>query len=261
VAPAGHGIGEVDLSQIEVGIAGAVYDDDELVTMFNSGDVYAAMAQRFFSALPEEDLKLSSREFKFKHPELRDQMKICTLGIIYGLTPHGIAGQLGISNFKASLLQQQFMRMFPALERALDRNARLGEIRGYATTTTGLRRHRANSSVTLSNWERNWMTNHPVQGTAAALFKVAGNRLDRLYKRHGAHLILAVHDSYVFEAPLECLEEVALLTDRVLRESVEEHFPQLRPKTAINIKQPGCWNKDGHADSVDRWIDDPMFRL
>jgi DNA polymerase-1 len=261
VAPAGRGIGEVDLSQIEVGIAAAVYNDDELVTMFNSGDVYAAMAQRFSCGLPEEDLKLSSREFKDKHTELRDQMKICTLGIIYGLTPHGIAGQLGISYFKASLLQQQFMRMFPALERALDRTACVGEMRGYATTSTGLRRYRANNSGTLSNWERNWMTNHPVQGTAAALFKVAGNRLDRLYERHGAHLILAVHDAYVFEAPLESLDEVANLTDRVLRESVEEHFPQLQPRTEINIRHPDCWNKDGHADSIDRWIADPMFTL
>jgi DNA polymerase-1 len=262
VAPAGHGIGEVDLSQIEVGIAGAVYDDNELVKMFNSGDVYSAMAQQFFQdRLSAEDVKLDSREFKHNHKEMRDQMKICTLGIIYGLTPHGIAAQLGISECRASQLLQQFLGMFPVLEKALSRVTSIGEIRGYAATSTGLRRYRAKRSMNLSTWEHNWMTNHPVQGTAASLFKLAGNRLDRLYRRHSAHLILAVHDSFVFESPLECLEEVASLTDRVMREAIEEHFPQLKPRTEINIKSPQSWNKDGHADSIDRWIEDPMFRL
>src|SRR6516164_8167829 len=42
----GRGIGEVDWSQIEVGIAAAVYGDRNLIEMFNTGDVYSAMAQR-----------------------------------------------------------------------------------------------------------------------------------------------------------------------------------------------------------------------
>ena len=44
----GYGIGEVDWSQVEVGVAAAMYGDDELVRMFNSGDVYSSMAQHFF---------------------------------------------------------------------------------------------------------------------------------------------------------------------------------------------------------------------
>jgi DNA polymerase-1 len=262
VAKAGYGIGEVDLCQIEVGIAAAVYGDDELVGMFNTGDVYSAMAQRFFAdRLTDEDLKLSTRDFKRTHRKLRDQMKVCTLGIIYGMTPHGMACQLEISRSRATQMLKQFLGMFPVLQKALDQAGRMGQIRGYAVTSTGLRRYRASRSGVLSNWERNWMTNHPVQGTAAALFKVAGNRLDRLYDRHGAHLILAVHDAFVFEAPLESLPEVANLTDRVMREAIEEHFPKLRPRTEINIKRPECWNKDGHADSIDRWIEDPMYTL
>jgi DNA polymerase-1 len=150
--------------------------------------------------------------------------------------------------------------MFPDLKRALAWTAKLGGIRGYAETATGLRRHRGASGA-LSAWERNWMTNHPVQGTAAALFKVAGNRLDRLYRRYDAWLILAVHDAFVFEAPLEALGEVADLTGRVMTEAVEEFFPQLRPKVEVNIAKPHCWNKDGHDDSIDRWIKDPLFSL
>ena len=92
----GYGIGEVDWSQVEVGVAAAMYGDDELVRMFNSGDVYSSMAQHFFrDELPEEDLTISGKEFKAKHKALRNQMKSCTLGIIYGITPVGLAQTLG----------------------------------------------------------------------------------------------------------------------------------------------------------------------
>ena len=191
IAEPGRGIGEVDLSQIEVGIAAALYRDDNLIEMFNTGDVYSAMAQRFYRGqLDEQDRALDSGQFKRKYRKLRDKMKICTLGIIYGLTAHGLGKQLGVSETEAAGLLESFMVMFPQLTRALARTAEFGGIRGYATTATGLRRHRKGPDAALSRWERNWMINHPVQGTAAALFKVAGNRLDRLYSQHDAWLIL-----------------------------------------------------------------------
>ena len=57
-------------------------------------------------------------------------------------------------------------------------------------------------------WERNWMTNHPVQGSAAVVFKAAGNRLDRLYRACGARLVVPLHDAFVFEAPMRCSRAV-----------------------------------------------------
>jgi DNA polymerase-1 len=103
------------------------------------------------------------------------------------------------------------------------------------------------------------MSNHPVQGSAAVVFKVAGNRLDKLYRRHGAWLVVPLHDAYVFEAPLEALPEVAALTERALCEAVQEHFPCLRPQAEVNIMHPACWNKEGRFDSVERWLEDPTF--
>jgi DNA polymerase-1 len=103
------------------------------------------------------------------------------------------------------------------------------------------------------------MTNHPVQGSAAAAFKAAGNRLDRLYRRYDAWLIVPLHDAYVYEAPLGSLSEVGELTGRVMCETVQEYFPQLRPGAEVNESDPARWNKDGRADSVDRWIENPCF--
>ena len=67
-APEGYGIGEVDLSQIEVGIAAAVFRDPRLIEDFNAGDVYVAMAKRIFHAeLTPDDLVLDNPTFKSRH--------------------------------------------------------------------------------------------------------------------------------------------------------------------------------------------------
>jgi DNA polymerase I len=250
----GCGIGEVDLSQIEVGIAAAVYADEALVAMFNRDDVYCEMAKLFFKGqLTQEDLKLCSSQFKKKHDGLRAVMKTCTLGIIYGMTSFGIANRLNISQPMAAEQLQRFMAMFPKLTPALADTVRLTAVRGYAVTATGLKRYRS-SQKSFSNWERNWAKNHPVQGTAAALFKLACIRLMPLYRQYDAKLILPVHDAVVFECPLSVLKDVAELTRQVLCAAVQEFFPQLRPRAEININHPECWNKDGQANALESWF-------
>ena len=102
------------------------------------------------------------------------------------------------------------------------------------------------------------MTNHPVQGSAADMFKAAGNRLDRLYPALGARLIIPFHDAIVFEAPLDKMEVVANLTKEELCRAVQERFPQLNPQADVNIERPDCWNKSGKADTWEQWVNDPM---
>ena len=255
----GRGMGELDWSQIEIGIAAAVYGDGELARMFNTGDVYSAMAQDFYrDQLTDADRALPGSKFKKAYPALRSRMKTCTLGLIYGLTAHGLGKYLGVTAAEAAVVQARFLDMFPALQRELAMAGAVGGRRGYAVTASGLRRHRARGGA-VTTWERNWMSNHPVQGSAAVVFKAAGNRLDRLYRRHDAWLVLPMHDAFVFEAPLASLGEVARLTERVMCETVQEWFPELEPRVEVNIERPECWNKDGHADSVERWMADPTY--
>jgi DNA polymerase I len=248
-------IGEVDWSQVEVGVAAAICDDEDLVRMFNTGDVYSAMAQHFFvGELSEEDLYLDGKAFKRKYPQYRNQMKSCTLGIIYGITPVGLAQTLGTTKAKAAALQDRFMGMFPTLEKALIQAASLGALRGYASTMSGLRRYRAKPGE-ASRWERNWLTNHPVQGSAAVVFKAAGNRLDKLYQQYDARIIIPLHDAFIFEAPLGELQALADLTARIMCDTLQEYFPVLRPQVEVNISRPDCWNKDGDGEALEQWIE------
>lgn len=250
----GYGIGEVDLSQIEPGIAAVVYWDENLIELFNSGDVYSAMAQTFFvDHLDAKALALPSKAFKSEYGPLRKQMKACTLGILYGLSTHGLAKHLKIEEIEAKTLMGRFKGMFPSLVKYQEIQVSVCQLAGYSTTTTGLRRSRG-ATGRLNRNERNWAVNHPVQGTAAALFKASGNQLDRLLKPYQAHLLIPLHDSYVFEAPLDVLKPVAELIARILCETIQYHFPQLKPTADINTDHPERWNKDGDNAALDLWI-------
>ena len=170
------------------------------------------------------------------------------------MTPHGLAQQLNTTKATATALQHKFMSMFPTLETALMCSSAYGSMRGYAYSVSGLRKHRGRGRK-LTGWEQNWMVNYPVQGSAAIIFKAAGNRLDKLYQQYGAWLIIPLHDAFIFEAPVEKLRTVADLTSRVMCDTLQEYFPELRPQVEVNISKPECWNKDGCMDELDRWID------
>jgi DNA polymerase-1 len=250
-------IGEVDLSQIEVLIAAAESGDPDLIAMVKGRDVYCAMVRGFYAdRLSPEERALSDKELKKRFRDLRDVMKVCTLAVIYNITPFGLSHQLGISAPQAAEVQAKFLTLFPVLARALREASAYGAIRGYAVLCTGLRRYRARAGQPTP-WEVNWLRNTPIQGSASVVFKAAGNRLFRRYQFHGARLLLPLHDAYVFECPRERLEAVAALTAEVMKGAVQEYYPMLDPQVEVNIEQPHCWNKDGKSRSLELWMEDP----
>jgi DNA polymerase-1 len=259
-APEGWGIGDVDLSQIEVFVAAAVFGDEALIAACNQGDVYISTAKAIFAGeLTPEDLALSDEEFKEKHKRLRQRTKPLVLGIIYGKTITGIAQDLKIPPAEARGLWERFRAHFPTICRRMAAAREQSVRRGYAYISR-LRRFRASAGAASAH-EKRALGNAYVQGTAALIFFGAGNRLRRLYRQWGARLIIPVHDSFVFEAPLAHVEAVADLTRQVVLQTVQDWFPELRPRAEKNTSHPACWNYEGNHDSVDRFLDDPMLKL
>ena len=99
---------------------------------------------------------------------------------------------------------------------------------GYANTISGLKRFRGHSGKP-SHWEKNWLINHPVQGSAAVVFKATGNRLRKLYAQYDARIIIPLHDAFIFESRLECLKEVAELTAQVMCHTLAGVLSRLAP--------------------------------
>lgn len=250
-APEGYGIFEADWSQVEVGIAGAVYNDSAMIEMYNTGDTYSAMAQVFYrNELPKQALEMGSLDFKAQYPDKRKIMKACTLSLLYGVSSHGLSDMLGESEPKAQSKIEQFSAMFPDFEKNSRIAVARSSNRGYAEALGEVRRYRAKTGAP-TRWEKNWLKNHPVQGSGAIVFKAAGNRIDKMLRNKDARILVPLHDSFVIETPLIYLEEIADNTVNIMKETMVSYFPELSPKVDINKVYPGCWNKDSNINSLE----------
>jgi DNA polymerase-1 len=225
-APPGHVLIELDYSQKEVGVAGAEWHDDGLVRQFNQGDSYAGMAQVFYAdRLTAAERALDIRAFGKARPELRKKVKSLVLGILYGRGAPGIAEAFGCSLGHAQAELERFFDLFPqardqaraAVERSL--------CRGSGLTATGLRR-----LVEVGDRRQaNALRNHPIQGSAAAIFKKALLLLHGHFAGTPTRLLLPRHDSVLLLTPEETADEVEAACKVLMAQPLRAIYPDLRP--------------------------------
>jgi DNA polymerase-1 len=257
VAPPGRAIIELDYAQIEVGICAAEHHDKALIAAFNSGDVYAAVAQQFYAdRLAEEERVLPVSDFKKRRPELRDRIKTFVLAVLYNMQAQAVADRFGISLTEAERQRADFLDCYPAVRTAMNTAAADGRVRGYANIVGGLRRH-----IRAGDKAVNQLINTPVQGSAGIVFREAIVRLYQHFRGTTAKLILPVHDAVVIECDGAGLETVAREASRIMIDAVRKYYPAIKPRVEANFAGPSCWNKDGRADSLDKFLEDPFYKL
>ena len=256
-APPGRAIIELDFAQIEVGIGAAEHDDPALIAAFNSDDVYAAVAQQFYrEKLTEGERLLTPAQFKRRRPDLRDMIKTFVLAVLYNMQAQAVADRFGIPLAEAERQRQAFLDSYPAIKAAMDRLVEDGRIRGYAAIIGGLRRY-----LPASNKAVNQVINTPVQAGAGVVFREAVVRLYQHFRGTRTKLILPMHDAVVIECALDEVEAVGTEARQIMIDAVRKYYPVLWPRVDINATAPHCWNKDGHSDSLDRFLDDPSYKL
>ena len=227
---------ELDYSQIEVGLAGAVWGDEALVRLFNTEDAYAAIAQSFFQdQISAEERALSPADFKARRPDLRDQCKALMLGALYGLEAESLGRKLKCSTEQAAGELERFFGQFPKAAAGARAAVEAALRNGYGVTATGFRRFIRVGDRRL----RRAMRNHPVQGVAAATFKVAIARIDRHFRGTDTKLLLPRHDSILIETPTDSRDRVVAACELFMTQAVREVFPQLQPR--VESKTANSW--------------------
>lgn len=208
----------VDYSQIELRLLAHLSGDEHLVRAFNEGeDFHAETAARVFG-VPVSEVT----------PDLRSRAKAVNFGIVYGQQAYGLSQSLHISMAEARDMIDRYYEAYPGVRTFLDNVVARAKQTGYAETMYGRRRHipelKAKNPQLRGFGERTAM-NHPMQGTAADIIKIAMARVSRRLEEEGfaAHMILQVHDELDFECPVD---EVERLTDMV--RDVMEHVVDLR---------------------------------
>ena len=210
IAPAGHKIVSADYSQIELRIMAHLSGDAGLLDAFAKGeDVHRATAGEIFGVTP---IEVTS--------EQRRYAKVINFGLIYGMSAHGLAKNLGIERAAAASYIDRYFARYPGVAAYMERTRSAAKTHGYVETVFGRRLYlpdiRAQQVGRRQGAERAAI-NAPMQGTAADLIKKAMIATSAWLKSSGvkSRLILQVHDELVLEVPDD---EVA---------SIREQLPKL----------------------------------
>jgi DNA polymerase-1 len=217
-----------DYSQIELRLLAHLSADPALLAAFEAGqDVHAAIASQVFHVPLAEVTK-----------EQRARAKTINFGIIYGITPAGLARRIeGMDVRTATELIAEYRQRFPGIERFLQRCVQQALEEGYVCTLSG--RRRAIPEVRSANrGERNLgerlAINSVVQGSAADLIKAAMVNVQRRIDREGLPLkmLLQIHDELVLETPADLAREHAGIVCAEMEQAMSLRIP-LRAEAGI----------------------------
>lgn len=210
----------VDYSQIELRLLAHLSGDEHLVRAFNEGeDFHAETAARVFG-VPVSEVT----------PDLRSRAKAVNFGIVYGQQAYGLSQSLHISMAEARDMIDRYYEAYPGVRTFLDDVVARAKQTGYAETMYGRRRHipelKAKNPQLRGFGERTAM-NHPMQGTAADIIKIAMARVSRRLEEEGfaAHMILQVHDELDFECPVDEVERLTAMVRDVMEHVVDLRVP------------------------------------
>ena len=210
----------VDYSQIELRLLAHLSGDEHLVRAFNEGeDFHAETAARVFGVPVSEVTS-----------DLRSRAKAVNFGIVYGQQAYGLSQSLHISMAEARDMIDRYYEAYPGVRTFLDNVVARAKQTGYAETMYGRRRHipelKAKNPQLRGFGERTAM-NHPMQGTAADIIKIAMARVSRRLEEEdfAAHMILQVHDELDFECPTDEVERLTTMVRDVMEHVVDLRVP------------------------------------
>lgn len=222
VASPGHVLISADYSQIELRLLAHLAKDAALIEAFHAGaDIHTAVAAQIHGVQPGAVTR-----------EQRNGAKMVNFGIVYGITPYGLARRLGVDNETATRIIDDYKRRFSGISRFLAECIDVATRKGYVETMC--KRRRPILDIESTNPQRRALAertaiNSVVQGSAADLIKIAMVDLHRRMSAHaadlrggappevpGVRMLLQIHDELVFEVEAPVAERAQrVIVDRM----------------------------------------------
>ena len=220
VAQDGNLLLAADYSQIELRLL-AHYSEDPLLTKaFRQGhDIHQLTASEVFG-IPKDEIDA----------EHRRRAKAVNFGIVYGLSPFGLAQQLGIEQKEAKKYIEGYFEKYAGVRTYIDRVVEATRRDGFVQTEFGRRRPIPDinsKNPSMRGFAERTAVNTPLQGTAADLIKLAMINIDReLTKRKlKSRMLLQVHDELVFEVPPAEIDAMRTLVQDAMENVHPLHVP------------------------------------
>jgi len=209
-----------DYSQIELRIMAHISEDENMIEAFKEKeDIHSSTAAKVFK-IPINEV----------NKEQRSKAKTANFGIIYGISPFGLAQRMNISKKEASELIEEYFKTFPGVRRYMSDTINFARENKYVKTIFKRRRFlpdiNSQNSFVRGMAERNAI-NTPIQGSAADIIKIAMVNIFDSFNELGlkSKMILQVHDELVFDVLKTELEEVKQIVQSKMENPVKLKVP------------------------------------
>jgi DNA polymerase-1 len=232
-----------DYSQVELRILAHLSRDAALLAAFGEGqDIHRVTAAEIFHLSPE---KVSDQE--------RSAAKTINFGIVYGMTPFGLAKELRMGPREAEDFIDRYFQRYPGVKRYLELSLEEARKKGYVTTLMNRRRYipeLASPDLAVRQFAERTAVNAPIQGSAADLLKAAMVALDARLEAEGfsAGMLLTVHDELVFEVAQGECRRLESLVKKTMESPLWEGRPlKLLVPLSVKIKTGRNWLEASHG--------------
>lgn len=211
IAQAGYKILSADYSQIELRLLADMAGIESLKDAFRARhDIHATTASQVFGVSLEG-----------VDSAMRRKAKAINFGIIYGISPFGLAKQLGITQSEAAHYMRLYFELYPGIKDYMELKKQEGREKGYVSTLFGRRIYvpgMNDRDYNKRSFAERQAINAPLQGTNADIMKKAMIQIPSLLNSKGidAKMILQVHDELVFEVVDKDVEAASVLIQKVM---------------------------------------------
>ena len=211
-----------DYSQVELRVLAHISQDQALLEAFREDkDIHSTTAAAVYG-IPLGEVTYNQRRFA----------KAVNFGLIYGMGAYRLARDSELTLAEAENYIKEYFERFPGIRTYLDATKEMAQKEGYVETLLGRRRYfpifkapdGGRNQQLRARAERE-AVNHPIQGTAADIIKIAMIRLDKVLKNFQARMVLQVHDELVLEMPQEELAEVQPLMVEIMSNAFKLDVP------------------------------------
>lgn len=208
-----------DYSQVELRVLAHCSGDETLRGAFQDGrDIHRFVAAQI-NDVPEEEVT----------SEMRDRAKAVNFGIVYGQTPYGLSGQLGISVPEARTFIERYFERYPRVREFIGQTVDRARKNGFVRTLSGRRRRITGirGSGTVRSAAERVAVNSVIQGTAADMIKMAMITIDRELPgvSQRSALLVQIHDELLFEVPESDLEPVREFVVNEMKSAMDLSVP------------------------------------
>jgi DNA polymerase I len=222
IAAPGMQLLSADYSQIELRLLAHLSGDPLLVRAYeNNDDIHTLTASEVFG-VPAGSMD----------KETRNRAKAVNFGIVYGISPFGLAAQLGIPQSEAREYIDRYFARYAGVKAFIEATLQTTRKEGNVRTMFGRIRpipDIESRNPNLRGFAERTAVNTPLQGTAADLIKLAMIAIDRTLVERGmkTRMVLQVHDELLFEVPETETAEVEQLVRTEMEGVIKLKVPLL----------------------------------